>query len=159
MKLLGVAFALGLGALVFTSPVQAQTVEWRGGGYIKVVTDACSEGEWAIADTTYVSVRYRPPRMGSNGPGARLGIFHPLFFANSYRLETGAFTRVFRQVLGGATSATTWRFENTARLRMVTQPARVVRTTPAIRLTGQIQNYSDLAGCTVDYDFNLTRQP
>lgn len=154
---LGTAIALGLGALLLSSAAQAQVVEWRGGGFVTMETAACTNG--GFGNVEYVSVRYRPPKMANNGPGVRMGLFHPLFFAHSYRLQQGLFNSTYKNAIAGGTSATTWTFENQARVRMVTVPARVTRNTDSVRMTGNIQNFGDTKNCRAAFDFSLTKRP
>lgn len=154
---LGTAILLGLGALMFSSAAHSQHIEWRGGGFVTAETAACTNGGFGAIE--YVSVRYRPPNIAGNGPGARLGIFHPLFFAHGYRLQQGLFNRNYKNAAGGGTSAGSWMFENQPSVRMVTTPARVVRNTESIRMTGNIRNFGDVRNCRVAFDFTLTKRP
>lgn len=145
---------LALAVILLASPAKAQQVEWRGGGYLTSPSQACIDDGYD--EKNYVSVRFRPKGFGSNGSQTRLGIFHPLFFATSYARE-GTFSKSFKAVQGGGTSAGTFLYD--AKLKVTQTPAKLVESTEVVRLVGQIQAYGGTQGCTFDFDFNLSKRP
>jgi len=147
--------------LVATSAAaaSAQTVEFRGGGYLSNLSQACQDAGWAAAGPFFVNVRYQPPRLGANGPQTRLS-FYLSHYAAGYTLARGNLNRRFQPVAGGAVGPDAQLFDRPARMRVVQQtPANVRMGTPRLRLRGQIRRMDSVPGCTADFDVSLTRRP
>ncbi|MEJ8574932.1 hypothetical protein [Microbaculum marinum] len=139
---------------MLAAPAKAQQVEWRGGGFLSSLTQACLDDGYK--EHEYVSVRYRPKGFGSNGSQSRIGFFHPLFFATSYAIN-GNFAKSFKPVQGGGTSAGTFLFETT--MKLTQKPSKLTDSTPSVELSGQIRNYGGTPDCTMAFEVNLTRRP
>lgn len=148
-----------VGALLFLpGSAAAQVVEFRGGGFLTNFTAACQEGGWGPGPV-YVNARYRPPRLGDNGPSTRLA-FYTGHYANSYTLPNGNHSNRFQPVNGGGTGSVTYFFQQQPRMRVtLQQPANVRRNTQSLRLKGAIRRFDDYAGCNVTFEINLTRRP
>ena len=137
--------------------VQAQTVEFRGGGFFSFSTQCQAEG-WS--GTTYASARYRPPKVGSNDQSTRFSVFFPLFYATSFVLPTGNLTATYKAVEGGGLGSTLWIYPTKPKMRVTLRsPSAVNASTEAVRLKGQINGFDNVKNCVVDFDVNLTRRP
>lgn len=137
--------------------VQAQTVEFRGGGFFSFSTQCQAEG-WE--GTTYASVRYRPPKVGSNGNSTRFSVFFPLFYATNFILPTGNLTAAYKTVDGGGLGSSLWVYPTKPKMRVTLRsPSAVNASTEAVRLKGQINGFDNVKNCVVDFDVNLTRRP
>jgi hypothetical protein len=91
------------------SAASAQTVEFRGGGFLTNPTAACASV--GLPEVLYVSTRYRPPTLGDNGPETRFAVFQPLFLASSYTLASGNLNPTLKNVQGGLTGIGTAAFD------------------------------------------------
>ena len=137
--------------------VQAQTVEFRGGGFFSFSTQCEAEG-WG--GTTYASVRYRPPMLASNDPSTRFSVFFPLFYATNFMLPTGNLTATYKAVEGGSLGAGIWIYPTKPKMRVtLSTPSKVDTSTEAVRLKGQINGFDNVKNCVVDFDVSLTRRP
>lgn len=137
--------------------VQAQTVEFRGGGFFSFSSE-CEQAGWG--GTTYASVRYQPPKVGSNNQTTRFSVFFPLFYATNFILPTGNLTAAFKTVDGGGLGSSLWVYSTKPKMRVTLRsPSAVNVSTPAVRLKGQISGFDDVQNCVVDFDVNLTRRP
>lgn len=139
--------------------VSAETVEFRGGGYLSGLSQACQDAGWPSAGPFFVNARYQPPRLGDNGPQTRLS-FYLSHYAAGYTLARGNLSRRFQPVAGGAVGPDAQMFDRPARMRVSQQtPANVRMGTPRLRLRGQIRRMDGVPGCTADFDVSLTRRP
>jgi hypothetical protein len=138
------------------SAASAQTVEFRGGGFLTNPTAACANA--GLPEVLYVSTRYRPPTLGDNGPETRFAVFQPLFLASSYSLASGNLNPTLKNVQGGLTGIGTAAFD--AKMSMASRtPTTVSLSTQSVVMSGKIRNYADNTNCTYDYDVSMTRVP
>jgi len=152
-----IALAVAL-VMAGSATVSAQIVEYRGGGFLTNFTQACQQGGWGPGPA-YVNARYRPPRLGNNGPSTRLA-FYTGHYANSFVLPQGDLTNRFKAVSGGGTGSVTYFFAGRPQMRVTQQtPSTVRRGTAHLRLKGQIRRFDDYPGCRVTFDISLTKRP
>ncbi|TCT03339.1 hypothetical protein EDC22_12012 [Tepidamorphus gemmatus] len=143
--------------VVSAQSVEAQTVEFRGGGFFSFTSQCQAEG-WE--GTVYASARYRPPGVGSNGPSTRFSVFFPLFYATSFVLQSGNLTAAYKTVDGGGLGSQLWVYPTKPRMRVTLRsPSAVNASTEAVRLKGQINGFDNVRNCVVDFDVSLTRRP
>jgi len=158
MTKLAAAFLAGAIASASPSLARADVVDFRGGGWISNFTEACVEVGWGPR-TLYVNARYRPPRLGDNGPNTRI-TFLTSHYATSYLLPEGNLTNRFKPVRGGGTGAGTFFFSQDPQMRITLQQPRNVRPrTPSVRLRGQIRDFDNTPGCRVNFDISVTQRP
>jgi hypothetical protein len=156
-RLAALAGVLTLGALgAMAGPAWAQVGRFNGGGVVFGFSDACRTAGMQRATQAY-TVLYQPRQMGSNGNRESLGFIAP-WGALTYFIDGAAFGTAFAPVtLTGIfhgsfsipqTDANAPRLRITARTPASVTPA--LRT--PVRLTGEVQNWSGVRGCSVRFD-------
>lgn len=155
-RALGAAALALAAAAVPPAAATAQTVEFRGFGYVYGFNAACEADGWV--GTPNMLVRYRPYGLGSNG-GSHLAFFER-FYASAYRLDGRRFDRTWRDVEAGQVGSLVWVYdEGTSQARVTTHaPATLTATTPQIRLVGQIRGWGGVPGCIASFEATVIRQ-
>jgi len=140
------------------SSPQATEHEFRGGGYVKNFSANCADNGWT--GRYYMSVRYRPPGIGANGPETRITFFFPLFLAANYILESGNLNSNYKDVLGAGMSTRPYDFTIVPQMRVTEMtPNNVTGSTNYITMKGQIKGWSDIQGCRATFEVSLTKRP
>lgn len=157
MKVYKLGLLMAVGGFLLVSPAGAATHEWRGGGFLDYLTQACADEGWP--DREYVSARFRPRTLGDNGPHTRISFFHPLFVATSFVRENANFAKSFKPVVGAIIGAGPGINTTDVKLKATTTPTSVKPATQTVRLVGEIRNYANTPGCNVGFDVSLTKRP
>lgn len=157
-RLVGAA-TLSVGFGVLAAPAIAQTVEFRGGGYVSDFSPACREFGYTPNDRIFMTARLRPSGVGSNGPSTRLSTYTQ-FGAYFYGKPDGAFTRQFEPVIAATIFSVPSVFESgEVELRVTTQaPRNLDDSSQTVRLVGIVRGFEGLANCRVNFDFSMVRR-
>lgn len=155
--LIAAACVMAFGALA--GPAAAQVGRFSGGGVVSEFNQACRDAGMLSATTAY-TILYLPGLIGDNGNRDSLAFLAP-WGTLSYSLEGRRFGTTFTTVTtsgifhGPFTVPTN--APNAGRLRIIDRaPAQIsARTRTAVRLSGEIQNWSGVRGCNVRFDAAL----
>lgn len=151
------AAALTALALALPAAAQAQAVEWRGIANFTGFTAACAAQGWR--GDVQMQVRYRPARIGTNGPDSYMAFFAPNF-AFTLELEDRRPDARPRPIEVDAITFTDVEWTLPVRLQVTAQtpPNAALRaTTPALAMTARIDGFSNIRGCSVTFDASMTR--
>lgn len=158
----GSAFALasGLAVLLATAATgHAAKVEFRGGVYVSDFSEACAYSNWPVGGYKYANVRYRPPKLGDNGPSTRLAFYFD-FWATSFVLPKGALGKKFKKVIAGGTASGTYEYPFNPRLRVTSlSPSKVTESTTEVAIAGEIQGFDEFEDCNVKFRASMTKRP
>jgi len=146
-------------ALFLATAAGAQTVEFRGGGYLSVPHNAaCKAGGWPGREY-YVNIRYRPAGLGSNPPQDRLSFFFP-HFAMNYQV-TGSLTKTFQPLsAGGGLGSGHYTYSTAVEIKKTSMKPRTVTVkSQSVVLSGRIKNLDDVTGCNGVFRGTLARTP
>lgn len=139
------ALATGLVALSVL-PAAAANVEWRGAAILTAVTGCGTD--YAVGNA--IPMRYRASGLGDNGANSKFAV-HQTFYAQSF-VVTGRFPATATTVNAGGLGAGWGSFVVPAKVKMISiSPTGYGATTPALTLVGEIQNFGEIAGCTVAF--------
>lgn len=154
------ALASGLAVLMATAATgNAQKVEFRGGAYLSDFSEACADLDWPVDGYQYANVRYRPPKLGDNGPSTRLA-FHFNFWSTSFALEKGKLGKKFKKVIAGGTGSSTYPYPFNPRLRITSlSPGKITESTTEVVIAGQIRGFDEADDCDVSFRASMTKRP
>jgi hypothetical protein len=128
----------------------ASGLEFIGEINIQSASAACTRASEVGVNDIY-RFRYNPPGLGGSYAGTRFTLFDE-GGAQNYDYPSGSLVGTTFQTVKGAgiyRSAYTW---TTSKMRFTKQtPATLALTTKTVILTGDIQNFDDVAGCTVHF--------
>lgn len=141
-------------ALIGAPPASAQTVEFRGGGYISDIRGC--EPVFGPG-RQYVNVRFRPPGLGSNDNVSRLSLLYPpATFV--FLLRGGSFGNAFQVAEGHVAGIDPIQFDVSPWVRFDTQvPRRIRMNTEELYITGFVRRYAGLPDCSMRFEFALLR--
>ncbi|MEQ9260949.1 MAG: hypothetical protein RIG84_17825 [Roseovarius sp.] len=139
--------------------VHAQSVEFRGGGVLRIESDNCIQNGYTGAGTFYyVNVRYRPARVGSNGNNARLSIFFD-YFAMSHGV-TGKLNSFFKNGQSVNIGSQAYETSFPTKVKLVKRdPSNVNANTEAVQLVVKFRNLDETRGCTASLESALFARP
>ncbi len=151
--------ALTLGAL----PAAAEAIQFRGEMGVASASTACGILPYIEQGNLFRAV-YKPAGLGSNGPSSALSlqITFPDILVSSFTLADGKFGPATQSVAAVQVEPSpegSYEVENyTAQLRVPEQnPATLTDATKLVALRMQIQQFGNVAGCTVTFRSVLSR--
>lgn len=145
IRISGAAAAVLLASVATAS---ATTVEWRGVAVVTATTAACGT-DYSVGNA--IPMRYRPSGLLDNGSYTRFA-FHQTFYAQSYPISGRFPLKTFAAVDAGGVGSGWGSFATKANFKMMSiVPATYTEKTPSLAFVGVIQNFGDLAGCTVAF--------
>jgi len=137
------------------TPTVAQSVEFRGTATVTAKSKACSQNGWVVGEKTKANMRYRPPRLGSNGKTTKIALFYP-YWATSYVLETGVLGKSFKPVHAYGMSAAPYPYANGAEVRVTSlTPSVVTPSTKTVKIKGEVRGFDEMADCVVTFAATL----
>jgi len=136
----------------------AQTVEFRGGGYVSVPTStACQNAGWPPG-SFYMNMLYRPANVGSNGSLSRLSFFFQ-HFAMNYSVQ-GDLTKTFKPVTGGGLRSSQYGYPKFVKMKKTGMtPRNVTAASQWVVLSGEIKGLDGVRGCQTGFRGTLPRRP
>ncbi|WP_397543493.1 hypothetical protein [Roseovarius salis] len=140
-------------SLLFAAAAQAQTVEYRGVGYLNAKTTECTDVGYT--DVSFASYRYRPANVGDNDGQARLSVFFETFAVNM-TLE-GELTAAPEKYRGTALSAFSNNFRGIIRQRNQ-RPNTIDPSTEFVKMTGIIRNFGGTVRCVMVFSADMARR-
>lgn len=140
------AFAIVL--LATNAP--AQTVEFRGGLCITSATAACNAIGWAVGDC--LTMRIRPPNLGSNDNKTRIGLIGSGVALN-YTRDGSLSHNAFLPVDGAHLGVFAFDFPAEMKMRSSVAPPNY------IRMQGSIKRWDDTDGCDIDFRAAGAKKP
>ncbi len=151
-RMLGATVALGLMA----AGANAATIEFDGGLCLTAANAACNAAGWSAGGC--FSTRFSAPNIGTNGPQTQLSIFSGTF-SLGFVLQSGTLIgTTFKQVDVTKVARAGGTFQS--QMRFTTQsPAAPKATTNFINMVGDVNNWDDVAGCTVSFRAAAPRRP
>jgi len=145
------AVVLGLSAL----PASAQSVEFRGKATVIPKSKACAEYGWDVGKKTTANMRYRPPKLGSNGDLTKIALFYP-FWSTSFTLEKGRLGSKFKTVSSFGMSASPYFYTENAAVRVTSlSPSKITATTKTVKIEGEVRGFDEMPKCVVTFNAKL----
>ena len=141
-----------------TSPLQAQPVEFRGGGYLSNFSEDCAPF-FAPDNNVYINVRFRPAGLGSNGADSLLAFSNEFFWQHTFTLEDAGFSEDWQRTIGFFGGILTDRARPAPFLRFRQQePALLTDDSGDVYIVGQVRHMFQ-RGCRATYRLALIRRP
>lgn len=153
------AFAsAAVGLAVLSAPASAQMIEFRGTGTVTAKNKACTAEGWIVGEATAPNMRFRPPKVGSNGKATVVAMFYP-YWATSFVLEKGALGKSFKPVVAGATGSGTYPYANGAEVRLTAQsPSTITDSTVKVKIKGEVRGFDNIPNCVVSFSATLKKR-
>jgi hypothetical protein len=148
----GLLFAL-MASAALVGQADAAKIQWQGPFIITGKIGAC---DYDPTGEDF-SVRFMPEIAGSeNGPGGRFSLVGGHHYGYAFKLPSGNFDAQFRAVESVGWGAG---FGPTdTRVRFISVAPAITANAPFLLITGQIRNFDGMAGCTVSFRMNVTRE-
>lgn len=141
-----------------TTTSQAQTVEFRGGGFLSDFNDDCAPF-FGPGNRVYVETRYRPRNLGANGDESLIAFSNSFFWQASFSLDGAEFSEEWQRAEGFHGGIATFRTRPAPVLRFRQQePAVLTNASEDVYIVGQVRNFM-LPGCRATYRLALIRRP
>ena len=143
-------------AWALTTAAVAQTVEFRGAVCLTAVSATCPASGWDVGDCQLM--RYSPPGLGTNGPTTEISLFGQSV-SDNYTLATGSLVgTVMKPIDAYHVGRDGYKYSTTMRITKQA-PATLLSTSPAVTLSGNINNFSNSINCNVAFRGRATLRP
>ncbi len=143
---------------IVSSPLQAQPVEFRGGGFLSDFSEGCAP--FFVPDNrVYINVRYRPAGLGSNDANSLLAFSNEFFWQHTFTLEDAEFNEDWQRTVGFFGGILTERARPAPVLRFRNQqPEMLTEDSQDVYIFGQVRHMFQ-RGCRANYRIALIRRP